>query len=192
MAVVDSTQRLFVGISPPERLRHAVAQLLPEVQHILPHFRYLDPKNYHLTPRFLGEIPSNRLPHLITKLQHIAQNSPPMALSLNGCWGVFPSQRRARILWLGIGGESIDNLKELANALASLPPVMEKISFKPHLTVARARSTCPLSHKQWGALPTLTTTWPVAEIHLYQSILSNTGARYRIIHSFPLAGSISS
>lgn len=183
----ESTLRLFVGIPLPEKLKNTVSALVNETKHILPHFRWVKPANYHLTLRFLGEVPHNQVPHLNAELSRLIPRFSPMELSLNGTWGLFPSLRRGRILWLGIGGESVEILTVLSDSLASLPPpIMEHKPYKPHLTVARSHIVKPISRHQIAALPTIQERWSVAEIHMIQSILSNQGAQYRIIHSVPL------
>ena len=180
--------RLFVGIAVPEKIRRAVSGLTEQARTRMPGFRWLDPGGYHLTPRFLGAVDRQQLPRLTSALDAIGKHHPTMTLHLSD-WGVFPSLRRPRVLWLGIGGDH-GPLAVLAEDLARLPPpTSETKPFIPHLTVARTRHSKALSNKLLTSLLTCADSWTVTEMHLYESTLHPNGSRYRIIHSSSLSGS---
>ncbi len=181
-----SSVRLFVGIALPEPLRRELADLTGRLRGRVGGFRWTRPGNHHLTLRFLGEVERYRLPELMAMMDAVARGHPVLSLHLRG-WGAFPTPRRPRVLWLGVGGDT-EPLLALAGDLLQLPPAgrAEK-PFHPHITVARGRQAKGFSQKGLDALPTIDQTWSVTEIHLYQSTVHRDGARYRILHSSALA-----
>lgn len=101
--------------------------------------KLVEPKNFHFTLKFLGEIPESkveRVKELLSKVRH-----EPFEVSLKGV-GVFPNLRRMNVIWVGVseGQESIKELfLKVNDALSPIFP-KERGDFVPHLTIARVRS----------------------------------------------------
>jgi 2'-5' RNA ligase len=66
--------------------------------------RWTDPATIHLTLRFLGEVGAERVAAVRQAVAEAAAASRPLELVVTGAGG-FPSPRRPRVLWLGVGGE---------------------------------------------------------------------------------------
>src|SRR5690606_8317784 len=102
--------------------------------------------------------------------------------------GAFPSNSRARVLWLG-SGDRQSAIRELAARVerrvrqAGFPP--DERPFSPHLTLARLREPENLRHAIGGGEgPRLTLN--VTEIALFRSHLGGPAARYEVVRSLPL------
>lgn len=150
--------------------------------------RWIPVENQHLTLKFLGATPADRLRSVADICARVASARRPSPIALEGA-GAFPSRRRVRVLWIGIADPG-----RLLSALASdldagfepLGYAPETRAFTPHLTLARFDPPARL-----GSLPTLDLgvlpPFEVDGVELYRSRLSPKGARYEMMERFPLA-----
>ena len=103
--------------------------------------RWVKPQNLHLTLKFMGETPVAAVADVGHALRRASRDTAPLALSVQGM-GVFPGIRRARVLWVGLGGqvEALQSLySRIEDELANLGLAREKRGFKAHLTLARMK-----------------------------------------------------
>ncbi|MBF0182090.1 MAG: RNA 2',3'-cyclic phosphodiesterase [Magnetococcales bacterium] len=179
------SMRLFLGFAMPEDLCNDIAGLAGETRARLAGWRWVVPENYHLTARFLGDVPAEELDGWREALNAVVVGHLPFSLTVSG-WGVFPDARRARVLWLGIREPEERPLSRLVQAVAALPPPSEETrAFRPHLTLARADAAeAPAGRTEPGFREL---AWPVDALVLYQSLMRPAGVRYRVLHRAPLA-----
>ncbi len=176
--------RLFVGIEFPPELKLHLSLLCGGV----PGAKWVDPGNFHLTLRFIGEIDeglAGDVDEILTRLK-----APRFTLQLAGT-GVFGGNR-PRGLWVGIERcPEIVKLRdkiELALIRAGLPPEPRK--FAPHVTLARLRDPEPNQlarflavHAQFRAAPL-----PVEHFSLIASFPTKAGSVYQDQADYPLVG----
>ena len=172
--------RIFVAVFPPPEVQRSLIQAAESLPTNA--FRLTAPERVHLTLKFLGETPQESLPRIAAALEYALRDAARFDATISG-FGVFPSPRRARILWAGIG-EGSQQLTSLAHAVEThLEP--EGLSrdgrpFLPHLTLGRTRRPTPFD-------PTTTVPpehrFTVHEIRLVQSKQDGPGVTYE-----PLAG----
>ncbi|MFZ5585625.1 MAG: RNA 2',3'-cyclic phosphodiesterase [Thermodesulfobacteriota bacterium] len=133
--------RLFVALELPEPAKAAAAGVMAELKRAGADLKWVDPANLHLTLKFLGETPPERLDEITVALQRALTGAPPLELGLAGA-GAFPGLGRPQVVWLGVNGQA-DRLAALAaaiqTALAGLGFPPEGRAFQAHLTLARAR-----------------------------------------------------
>ena len=167
--------RAFVAVVPPAEVLHAVAEVVgtPDVAGA----RVTPDGQRHLTLQFLG----NRadLDVAAAALRALAVGAGPAQL---GGFGAFPSDRRGRVLWLGVadGGLLLAQLAAAVGALlgpAGYPP--EDREYHPHLTLARWKAPTDL-REAVAALPTgpVGPSWKVEQVVLFESITRPTGAEH--------------
>lgn len=136
--------RLFYAVALPEALRHSLTQTQEVWRQRVGErgARWTDPENFHVTLKFLGDVPETRLPVLREAGQQAAAQVGPFTLSV-GAVGVFPDARRPQVLWAGLGA-GVPHLARLAECLDSgLEPqgiAREKRAFHPHITLARVKT----------------------------------------------------
>ena len=127
--------RLFAGIEIPEPL----ARRLSFAKAALPGARWIDPENYHLTLRFIGDVDGAVARDFIQSLGMI--EASPFELKLDGL-GSFGGNK-PRAIWAAIAPspalESLQRATERAARESGLPP--EPRNFKPHITLARLRGS---------------------------------------------------
>ncbi|CAA9534099.1 MAG: 2'-5' RNA ligase [uncultured Rubrobacteraceae bacterium] len=177
--------RVFVAVFPPSEVQKA----LMEAARAFPAnaFRLTPPERVHLTLKFLGEVPPGDLPRLASALGRAARQGEPFDAVVSG-FGAFPSTRRARILWAGIGAGA-EGFRALKRAVEDLLEpegfVREGKPFVPHLTLGRARRPVPL--EPGGAdVPDL--GFAVGALDLVESRQDGSGVTYAVLAKFPLGG----
>jgi 2'-5' RNA ligase len=94
----------------------------------------------HLTQRFLGPTPDDRIEAAATAVRAAAIGVAPIAIQLGGA-GRFPPRGRPRTLWIGLtlGVEELGALsRRVDDALAAAGWPRDDRSNHPHLTLARS------------------------------------------------------
>ena len=185
--------RLFIAVNLPKKERdgiHHAAHTLREQG--LP-VRWIDPDEYHLTLKFLGEVRTDRVDQIGAILGRVAAGSPSFSANLTG-FGAFPTVRRPCVLWMGI--EPTPALRCLKQdvewALSSVGFERETRAFHPHLTLGRVeREDGAGAFRGLDKLIaelTYTHLIPVASLELMRSQTSRRGAAYTVLSSYPLGG----
>ena len=184
---MSETLRLFFAASVPSPLLDSVQERLADLKSALPQARWTAPAHQHLTCKFLGATPADRLEEVARTGAAVARERREAAVALSNL-GAFPSARRARVLWLGVDDPAgvLTGLAEgLGDALEPLGFAAEARVFTPHLTLARFKSSVQLSSLcalDTGGLP----PFEVSELVLWRSHLSPKGARYERLETLPL------
>lgn len=175
--------RLFVAVDLPDIVKKSMTDIKCE----LPGARWVAENQLHLTLRFIGDADDPTLRAIKTGLKKVT--SPAFQLALDGI-GHFPPGKYPRVLWVGMTGSkqlmALQRQVELALIDAGIPP--EDRKFSPHVTIARLRETparlvMALEEKEKGFA---SNPFPVAEFHLYSSILTSSGASHTREASYPL------
>ena len=127
--------RLFVALNllKKERNRiHRIAKVLRESR--IP-VRWVDPQNHHVTLKFLGKVPENRIDGVKDCLTRVASSTGDIDLSVER-FGAFPTIRRPNVISAGVeASPSLRCLKQdLERALKDCGFVPEERAFHPHLT----------------------------------------------------------
>lgn len=174
--------RLFSAIEIPR----SVSKRLTMLRSGLSGARWIDPENYHLTLRFIGDVDGATARDFTNALGEIAL--PPFELRLNGL-GSFGGNK-PRNIFAGIEPspalDALQRANERAARKAGLPP--EGRNFKPHVTLARLRGARP------GAVATYlerqgdvrAEPFTVSRFVLYSSRDSVGGGPYVVEAAYPL------
>jgi 2'-5' RNA ligase len=183
--------RAFIAVELPEAARRTLADLQNALRRDLSGVRWVRPEGIHLTLKFLGDIPEERVDAIGQALQAATQGQGPLTLAVKGL-GVFPGIRKARVIWAGLGGETADLVALQQRVDAALEPLdfpRERRRFKAHLTLGRFKKTPPAP-----ALVSILerrSDYPPCEVAmgrvvLYRSELRPQGARYSPLIQAPL------
>jgi len=136
--------RTFIAIELEEALQGAIGEVQQKLRRegeTMRIVRWVTPENVHLTLKFLGNVDVHRLERIEQVTQEACQGFSPFSLSFGGL-GCFPSARRPRVIWIGVGGDT-DILAQLHRAIEeSLTPLgfpPEARDFSAHLTIGRVR-----------------------------------------------------
>jgi 2'-5' RNA ligase len=124
--------RLFVGLDLPWPIRERLSQFGGGIQGA----RWVPPENYHITLRFIGEVPAHKAEELDLALAALRARS--FSISLTGV-GTFEKAGRPVALWVGVERnpqlELLQSKIETVCQRSGLEP--ERRRFTPHVTLAR-------------------------------------------------------
>jgi 2'-5' RNA ligase len=187
--------RLFAALEVPEAVRENLAAVRKNFSSVGPTMRWVPPENFHVTLKFIGGVPGEKLQPIIEALRSVRADKP-VQVKFSGLGGL-----PAGVYWAAI--ESSVALKTLAaqidQSLRPLGIVGENRPFHPHVTLARfkdrkiLKKIDELIHKNgtddhgqnlkcdFGSLI-------ATEFHLMESKTLPTGPVYSKVQSFPFAG----
>src|SRR6266850_5830864 len=181
--------RLFIGIDlTPEvitNLEGLLERLKPAAQ-----INWSPPRNLHITTKFIGEWPEERLAELKSALGTLPARQP-ITIAIQKL-GFFPNPHAPRVFWAGVhAGDDLAGLaRETEEALAPLGIAKEERAYSPHLTLARIKAPGkqPALLQAVAKLPSLDFGSFVANhFYLYQSRTAPTGSVYTKLAEFSLA-----
>lgn len=195
---MNESIRTFIAVAIPEEVKKEIIAAQAELRDQIGaenKIRWASPEQFHLTLRFLGNIPATSLQELEAALRAAASSVSPFQLYVAGC-GCFPSFANPRVVWAGVTGE-IEPLatlqKKIQEATAHLGEPPETRTFKAHLTLARVKADSMsilrkigLTTREFKYRPTA--EWTVREVQLIRSDLSPNGSSYTVLASIPLSG----
>lgn len=176
--------RLFTGIEIPEH----IAQGLSMLRGGLPGARWIDPENYHMTLRFIGDVDGDVARDIMQMLGAVRR--PPFDLILDGL-DQFGG-RRPRAVFAGASNNpALHELQAEHERLLQrigLPPESRK--FSPHVTLARLRvsSAHQVADYLSSRAPFRSPPFPVTRFVLFSSRASTGGGPYVVEAAYPLDG----
>lgn len=183
--------RAFLAIPLSTEARAVVSGVADELSGEVPDraVKWVAPERIHITVRFLGNTPVDKLEPLASRLDSIAGQHAPFSLELDSL-GCFPNERRPRVIWVGVAGQT-ERLAELQKEIEGMVVDMgwepEKRDFHAHLTLGRVKDKSVRIELPWGQ-GVAPATIPVQEVHLFESQLRRSGPVYTVRHSSRLGG----
>ena len=118
--------RAFIAFKLPTEVIESLSVLQSGLKKQGLKLRWIHPDNIHLTLNFLGEVTAEDLQAVKRVIQEVARNQSVFSIEAKGL-GVFPTVKKARVLWSGIHGD-VERLNRLK---AALDRALEGIGFKP-------------------------------------------------------------
>jgi len=175
--------RLFTGLEVPREIGMSLSLLRGG----LPGARWVDPDNYHITLRFIGDI-DDRLAHEIVSLLDGVKRRP-FEVRFNSLSSFGGRKPRAVIA-------AIDPISPLVELQAEHERLMQRVGlepegrkFTPHITLARLRDAS--SHDVADYLssrgPLFGSSFPVSRFVLFSAKASVGGGPYVVEEAYPLA-----
>jgi RNA 2',3'-cyclic 3'-phosphodiesterase len=174
--------RIFTGVEIPAE----VVQSLSVLRGGLPGARWIDPENYHLTLRFIGDVNDAVARDVMQILGGVKRR--PFEIALNGLEHFGGKKPRAVIAMVAANGRLAELQAEHERILQriGLPPEQRK--FTPHVTLARLRDSSSRDVADYlsirGAFKT--PPFPVTRFILFSSRASTGGGPYVIEAAYPL------
>jgi len=177
--------RLFYAVAADEEVKAAAAAAVARLRRAPGDYRWVDPRDMHVTLRFLGETSEEKLPEVEALMRRAAASSAPFDVVYGGV-GAFDSLDDARVIWIGLD-EGLEPMLRLSELLA----LDEPRPFAPHLTLGRRRRE-PVPSEFLAALraePAFALRRPVDRLSLYASKPAPFGHAYEILLEAPLGQS---
>ena len=169
--------RLFLAVAADARVKASAAAVVERLRRAPGDYRWVDPRDMHVTLRFLGETPAAELPKIEVLMRETAAKTAPFEIGY-GPLGVFDSWEDPRVVWTGIDAG--------ADALATLAASLGRSEPRPycaHMTLGRRRR--PVDPAKFldvlRAEPAFGLRRPVGKISLYASRPASFGHTYEIL-----------
>ncbi len=133
------TLRLFAALELDEDARRRLAKVAADLRRI-PGVRWTKPESLHLTLRFFGEYPEERLPELTTALEQVETPGSAIPVELERL-SFLPGEHEPRIfVAVGQTPEPLARLQVgIEQAARSLGFEPERRGFLTHVTLGRVR-----------------------------------------------------
>src|SRR5689334_17280845 len=180
--------RLFIGLDLPGEVIRSLEELSGQLRPTA-RIQWSPPANLHITTKFIGEWPEQRLEELKAALAAIPPREA-IAVHIHKL-GFFPNPHSPRVFWCGVEAPGLDVLAaDTDRATAALGIETEKRAFSPHLTLARIKEKIDLQplREKIAALPSLDFgRFDAHSFFLYQSKLHPHGSVYTKLAEFPLS-----
>jgi len=195
--------RIFIGIDLDPEVRARISRFLEGVASFAPEARWVRPESLHITLKFIGEQPPERVEAITERLRRVEGSGFEIRC---GGYGFFPTAKAPRVFWIGIqAGPQLAELAERVDvAVAELGIPREDRPYSPHLTLARGGAGRSSGSPKWRKGDSPKNTFAVLEKRLaamgeldfgamtahefilYQSQLSPSGSKYTKLQRFPL------
>jgi 2'-5' RNA ligase len=183
--------RLFLAINLPPEVRREIEAATASLRECAPDIAWVAEARLHLTLKFLGEQPEERVAEIQDAMAAVASRHREIMMTLAGV-GAFPNFRRARVVWLGVTQDPRLELlhHDLEVACERLGFELEGRPFRPHLTLARVKQALPeTSLRALARVAKHTeyrTDFIVRSFDLMQSVLGTSGPAYSTLVSAAL------
>lgn len=190
--------RLFVGLDMPDEIRRRIGAYMDAQRRYAPEARWVPVESLHVTLKFIGEFPEQRLEEL--KKAFGLVGGQPFEITFKDA-GFF-TPRSPRVFWIGVHADyELPALaKAVEEAAAMLGVAREEREYSPHLTLARMGSGRPSGSPADRDKPKMIElkaqvegrpapdfgTMRATEFILYQSKTLPQGAQYTKLARFPL------
>jgi len=184
--------RIFIAINLPLQVREQIGLIKGALPFSSADIKWVEPDNYHLTLKFLGEVAPENIGAIKSRLSALSATINPITLGFDNL-GFFPNSRNPRVIWLGVKGETqkvIQLAGKIDGALADLGYRRED-NFRIHLTLGRVRRGARIDgsrliNTNYLSDDIRSLKLLVTDFYLMQSILSNQGPQYRVLGKFKL------
>jgi 2'-5' RNA ligase len=180
--------RLFTALDLPGEVVHNLESFVARIKPTA-RIHWSPPSNLHVTTKFIGEWPSDRLAELQIALAAMRER-PAIEVSIANV-GFFPDEHSPRVFWSGIQAEGLEALAaDTDSATASVGVARETRAYSPHLTLARIRDRVDLQplHNAIAATPSLDFgRFTARSFFLYRSEMRPAGSVYTKLAEFPFS-----
>jgi 2'-5' RNA ligase len=187
--------RLFIAISLSEEIKRQVEEILRGLSQATQDekmtIKWVKPKQYHLTLKFLGECPEERIQEIAQALHGVTSMATPFQVKI-GRLTCLPVRGAVRVIALDVceGNAPLENLAaQIEEACDAMGFPKRDHPFRAHMTLGRVKE--PKNSAKLRTLvdalpPNQIPEFPVDSVKLIHSILAPQGPTYKVLNSFKL------
>jgi 2'-5' RNA ligase len=175
--------RLFTALEVPAQIAFSLSLLRGG----LPGARWIDPENYHVTLRFIGDIDNRTADEVVRALARV--DRPRFDLSLEGLDALGGKKPHSIAACLKPSPALRELQAEHERIVQRIGLEPERRKFRPHVTLARIRTSSQAEAAAYLALrgDFKTAPFPVGRFVLLSSRDSKGGGPYIMEEAYPLA-----
>jgi len=167
--------RAFIAVELPDYIKDVLGSIQKTLAPVLPHAKWVEPQNLHLTMIFLGAIDEVKADYTRAAIKQCALQAKKIETKLSGL-GFFPNGRNPRVLFAQLENE--EDFIRLYRALCAELKIIPEKRFKAHVTLCRFREGGKISLT--GKLPVFVNgeTFTANRLALFKSTLTPRGPIY--------------
>ncbi len=175
--------RLFTGVEIPS----AIGMALSIMRGGLPGARWIDPENYHLTLRFIGDVDDVTAHEIASMLGRVRRST--FELRMEGLTSFGGRKPRAVVATVAPEPALLEVQAEQERLMQRIGLEPEGRKYTPHVTLARLRDSSNSQVAEYLAARGLfrTPAFQVSRFVLFSSRASVGGGPYVVEASYPLA-----
>ena len=175
--------RLFTGVEiPPD-----IGQALSGLRGGLPGARWIDPENYHLTLRFIGDVDDVTAHEVASMLDRVKRGA--FELRLDGVSSFGGRKPRAVVARIEAPQALLDVQAEHERLMQRIGLQPDGRKYIPHVTLARLRDSTSSQVAEYLAARGLfrTSAFKVSRFVLFSSRASTGGGPYIVEAAYPFS-----
>ncbi len=178
--------RTFVAVDLPGELNVKIAEIQSKFDDFK--FKFVDPALVHITMKFLGEIPEDKISDVSRALDNV--KCEPFEAEIKKL-GVFPKPKFTKVIWLGCEGDFDKLYESIEQSLSSFEFEKNLYRFSAHATLARVKYLPKKKKSDFLELleelkDVDVGTMTVDSIKLKKSTLTPKGPIYETLHEVSL------
>ena len=185
--------RTFIALELPQEIKEFLSQLQEELKAAGADVKWVEPKNIHLTLKFLGEIDEKKIDKIIEIVQETVKEKDKFQIRISSL-GAFPKIDSPRVIWVGVdtGDKEVKAItKDLEEKIAKIGIPKEDRPFSSHITIGRTRSSLNRQQlvqdlKNKADLGGQNLDFYVTKITLFKSTLTPKGPIYEALKEINL------
>ncbi len=173
---------MFVAVELPAEIKNQIANAQAELRRIPAQVSWVKPGNIHVTLKFLGEVPENKIEEVFSATEAGCSGTKKFRMGLKDLGG-FPNLQRPRVIWVGTsaGEKEITELQEkVEEELEKSGFPKEERKFTPHFTIGRIKIPKGIEALSQAVeqIEFVTEEFGVNEVVVMRSQLNPAGAIY--------------
>ena len=174
-----------MAIELSDQVRGALQALVDGLRVMRVDARWVPAAQWHLTVKFLGEVPDGEVAGVCAGVGRAGRESEPFELRTQGC-GCFPPHGAVRIVWAGVE----DLSGRLLNCVSAVEREMEKVGypveqrpFAAHVTIGRVKEDISRGkiREAVQAAKLRSAEQNVEDLVVMSSILRPSGSEYSVV-----------
>jgi 2'-5' RNA ligase len=174
--------RLFTGVEIPPDIGHALASLRGG----LPGARWIDPEDYHVTLRFIGNVDEATAREIASLLGRVKRAA--FELRMEGLTSFGSRKPRAVVATMAPAPPLLEVQAEQERLMQRIGLAPEGRKYTPHVTLARLRASSSREVAEYLTARGYfrTASFPVSRFVLFSSRNSSGGGPYLVEAAYPL------
>ncbi|MFY9402802.1 MAG: RNA 2',3'-cyclic phosphodiesterase [Candidatus Omnitrophota bacterium] len=186
--------RVFIAIKLPKKAQEDISLIQEELKERKERITWVEPKNIHLTLKFIGEVSTDKIEEIIKATENALFKKTYFNIAIAGL-GAFPSINQPKVIWIGTkeGNEDIISLvKAIEEELEEIGIAKGKRVFSSHITLGRVKSLIDRTKLAFRIKEVnikycdKRITFNVDKITIFKSILTNSGPIYEALKEINL------
>ncbi|WP_028978886.1 RNA 2',3'-cyclic phosphodiesterase [Sporocytophaga myxococcoides] len=171
-----SEHRLFIALPLPDPIKDLISEFQANKQ---PDIKWIPRDNLHITLAFIGTTPTERISGINSVLQKISESTPIFSLKT---LSIKVVKGPSGMIWVTF--QENNSFTDLAIALREKLNLNEKRKPLPHINLARLKNGYIKNLHRDTKFEMHTISFEKME--LWESELTHSGPKYKVISSFPL------